>query len=185
MAPVASALEDGGNLSGFDYPTLAAASLTATGTPSIAFYNAQFYSGFGTMASPSDFENIVSHGWDPRSIVAGQLTNPDNGFGYTAMPTLNATVRTLVAKYGAIGGIMGWEYFNSEPGETAAPWVWAQEMTEILRPGLTAQLTVTEEVAGRLEDAWVRSLVRPAVEGEAGRAQRVVSKVDYRAMVNA
>lgn len=177
---------DGGNLSGFDYEDLAAVSVTSTGNKKIDFYNAQFYSGFGTMASPDDFEAIVANGWDPKEILAGQLTNPSNGYGYTPFPSLNETVREIVAEYGTIGGIMGWEYFNSEPGDTTAPWKWAQEMTEILRPNDVASLTVTEEKAAQLEVAWKESVIQPASgDSETGRAQRVVPKVNYRAMVNA
>lgn len=178
LAPVSSALKDGANLSGFDYDTLAVQALDAsTGSSQIAFYNAQFYSGFGTMSSPTDFEAIVAHGWDPTVIVAGQLTNPSNGGGYTAIESLNATVITLMAEYGTIGGIMGWEYFNSEPGEEEAPWQWAQEMTEILRPDEYVPLEVTTETASTLTVAYDESTI--------GSSLAPVDKVDYFAMVNA
>lgn len=43
LAPVASALEDGGsNLSGFDYEKLEAAAVTSSGVEMVDFYNAQF-----------------------------------------------------------------------------------------------------------------------------------------------
>lgn len=194
LAPVASALENGGNLSGFDYETLEAAAVSPTsGLDMIDFLNAQFYSGFGTMASSSDFERIVANGWDPAEIVAGQLTAPSNGGGYTAISSLNATVVKLVETYGTIGGIMGWEYFNSDPGGLSAPWEWAQEMTQILRPNDVVELTVTDEAAAKLEAAWVASVVPPGSEADGaeeeassasgGRTKSV--KVDYFAMVNA
>lgn len=42
LAPVASALSNQGNLSGFDYETLEASARTTSGQDMIAFYNAQF-----------------------------------------------------------------------------------------------------------------------------------------------
>lgn len=190
LAPVASALWGGGNLSGFSYATLEedAVATTATGAEMVDFLNAQFYSGFGTMATPADFEQIVDgSGWDPARIVAGQLTAASNGYGYTSIPTLNETVMELVDRYGTIGGIMGWEYFNSDPAGTAAPWEWAQEMTQILRPDDGLELTITSETAHALDAAWEESAVQPdpdAAEPEKKKEEKYV-KVDYFAMVNA
>lgn len=181
LAPVASAMRDGANLSGFDYDTLAEEAVTATGASMIDFYNTQFYSGFGTMSSPADFETIVNHGWDPSLIVAGQLTNPSNGGGYTTIAALNQTVITLMELYGTIGGIMGWEYFNSEPGEEAAPWEWAQEMTAILRPNEVVDLTITNEIASTLTTAYEESTIGNSSANTFGPAQTV----DYFSMVNA
>lgn len=188
MAPVASALKNGGNLSGFNYETLAAAAVTTTGLEMVEFMNAQFYSGFGSMASPADFESIVANGWDPKVIVAGELTSPSNGYGYTSTPLLNQTVIELVELYGTIGGIMGWEYFNSEPGGTTAPWDWAQEMTEILRPNYPVSLTITNETASVLATAYKQSLIRASDSGSSHSAvvqDVAVQNMDYFAMVNA
>jgi hypothetical protein len=153
LAPVASALNNGGNLSGFDYKTL-----QYTNGGDIAFYNAQFYSGFGSMSSPTDYNNIVSNGFSPAKVVAGQLTSPSNGYGYIPYEKLNATVISLRDKYGQIGGVMGWEYFNSQPGGTAKPWEWAQIMTEILRPNSVPFLQITQTDASRLHQALVDSI---------------------------
>lgn len=188
LAPVASALYDGANLSGFDYGDLDTKTESTIGFEIIDFYNAQFYSGFGSMSTPTTYEKIVASGWDPTKIVAGQLTSSANGYGYTSIPTLNETVIELVEEYGTIGGIMGWEYFNSEPGGTAAPWEWAQEMTAILRPDDTVQLTITTETAENLDSAWRESVVTDA-PGQSlsveGKEQEVQPTVDYFAMVNA
>lgn len=181
LAPVASAMRDGSNLSGFDYYTLASETVTAAGTSMVDFYNVQFYSGFGTMASTADFESLVNHGWDPSVIVAGQLTNPSNGGGYTTTSALNQTVISLMAEYGTIGGIMGWEYFNSEPGEEAAPWVWAQEMTEILRPNESVDLTITTDTATTLTAAYEES----TIGNSSTKTFAPANKVDYFSMVNA
>ena len=49
------------------------------------------------------------------------------------MPTLKNTVGGLVQKYPDFGGIDGWEYFNSLPGDTAAPWEWAQQIAPTVK----------------------------------------------------
>ncbi|PSR81296.1 endo-N-acetyl-beta-D-glucosaminidase precursor [Coniella lustricola] len=204
LAPVATALENSANLSGFNYTALAQAShlaassttgsatankttgAAAQGAEMIHFLNAQFYSGFGTMNSPTDFQNVVAAGWDPKFIVAGQLTSPLNGAGYTDASTLNETVVQLVAEYGIIGGIMGWEYFDSEPGGTDEPWEWAQEMTAILRPGDSLALTITDETATTLSTAWNHSVIMNGSESTATEQQHAAAaRVDYFAMVNA
>lgn len=187
LAPVASALWGSSNLSGFDYHALEGAAVTAAGAEMVDFYNAQFYSGFGTMATPADFERVVGDGWDPAGIVAGQLTSASNGYGYTGIPALGETVAELVRAYGAIGGVMGWEYFDSDPAGEAAPWEWAQEMTRILRPGGAPALAVTGEAAAALDAAWGASAVPPdpAAPVAAGQRAKGAARVDYFAMVNA
>lgn len=186
LAPVASALWGGGNLSGFNYASLEAAAVTSAGAEMIDFLNSQFYSGFGTMSTPADFARTVAAGWDPTEIVAGQLTTASNGYGFTSIPTLNETVRALVATYGTIGGIMGWEYFNSDPAGTSAPWAWAQEMTQILRPDDALELTITREAAYELSAAWEESAIPPDPTAPDAPGQRAKgAKMDYLAMVNA
>ena len=172
LAPVASALDKGGNLSGFDYDTL-----EKDKGSSIAFYNAQFYSGFGSMASPADYESIVANGFTPAKVVAGQLTSPDNGYGYIPYDELNSTVNSLRNRYGQIGGVMGWEYFNSDPGGTSQPWEWAQIMTQILRPNAVPELTITRELAEHLQSTYMLSSGRSVAKAH--------GVVDYLAMVNA
>lgn len=139
------------------------------------------------MATPTTYEKVVAYGWDPTMIVAGQLTSPDNGSGYTSIPTLNETVIELMEEFGTIGGIMGWEYFNSDPGGTAAPWEWAQEMTQILRPGYTVDLTITTETATKLDAAWKASVITDEANQESIQSEEegVQANVDYFAMINA
>lgn len=132
------------------------------------------------MSTPLSYERVIKNGWEPKDIVAGQLTNPSNGGGFTSVENLNQTVIALTAEYGAIGGIMGWEYFNSVPGGTSAPWQWAQEMTEILRPGYGVQLTVTRDAAETLDTAW-----RESVVDAPSSLVEVEPNVDYFAMINA
>ncbi len=176
LAPVASALTNSSNLSGFDYKKLE----TTLGSD-ISFYNAQFYNGFGFMGSPDDYEAAVAGGFAASKVLAGQITNPEAGSEFIPFDQLNATIRTLQAKYGQIGGIMGWEYFNSDPGGTATPWEWAQEMTSILRPDAQVHMPITKELAESLIAAWEASV---AVSG-ARVGSLPAPTVDYMAMVDA
>ena len=167
LAPAGSALLPritGGNLNGFRYQTLE----RELGRD-IAFYNAQLYNGWGTVESPVFYEMMLGNGsgldpecpWVPEKVLLGDVTSPDNGVGYANASVFNATVAALRDKYRPrheIGGIMGWEYFNSLPGSTAEPWVWAQEMTAILRPGLAPRLNLTEDDARQLTAAYARSV---------------------------
>ncbi|PNP57499.1 hypothetical protein THARTR1_02497 [Trichoderma harzianum] len=176
LAPVASALENSSNLSGFSYNSLR----SAQGS-NIDWYNTQFYSGFGTMSTTNDYDRIVANGYTPDTVVAGQLTSPANGGGWIPTSSLNATIISLVNEYGQIGGVMGWEYFNSLPGSTAEPWEWAQIVTEILRPNLVPDLKITQEDADRLQTAYADSVKAT------GKDKSFVKKpsVNYHAMVNA
>ncbi|OAR01241.1 hypothetical protein LLEC1_04521 [Akanthomyces lecanii] len=175
LAPVASALRNGGNLSGFNYK-----SLQSSNGRDISFYNGQFYSGFGSMASTDDYVKIVSNGFAASKVVAGQLTSPDNGSGYIPYSQLNATIISLRKRYGQIGGVMGWEYFNSEPGGTQEPWKWAQVMTEILRPNSVPNLKITMDDASYLTNVYDH-----AVGGSSPNARPGSRAIDYYAMVNA
>ncbi|KHN93916.1 endo-N-acetyl-beta-D-glucosaminidase precursor [Metarhizium album ARSEF 1941] len=176
LTPVASALSDGGNLSGFDYKLL-----DARKRSKIDFYNGQFYSGFGDMSTTADYDRIVSNGFSPSRLVAGQLTSPRNGFGYIPYQQLNATVISLRSKYKEIGGVMGWEYFNSAPGATEEPWKWAQIMTQILRPNSVPSLTISRDIAQKLATAFSDSTKshRLWTNGTGGALG-----TDYHAMIN-
>ncbi|MEU4198105.1 discoidin domain-containing protein [Kribbella sp. NPDC026611] len=128
LAPVAPALSGGGNLSGFNYETL-----ERDRGAKIDWYNAQFYCGWGSMSSTTGYDNIISRGLFPASkVVAGVVTNSANCSGYVPLSTLKSTLGSLVAKYPTFGGVDGWEYFNSDPGGTTAPWQWAREMTSAM-----------------------------------------------------
>ncbi|KAJ3498531.1 hypothetical protein NLG97_g1048 [Lecanicillium saksenae] len=175
LAPVASALRNSANLSGFNYKTLE----NSVGSK-ISFYNGQFYSGFGTMARTDDFVKIVGNGFAASKVLAGQLTAPDNGYGYIPYDQLNSTIISLRNKYGQIGGVMGWEYFNSLPGGTSEPWKWAQVMTEILRPNAVPKLTITTADANHLTNVYDHS-----VSGGSPNARPASRAIDYYAMVNA
>ncbi|KAJ6787472.1 hypothetical protein PWT90_02696 [Aphanocladium album] len=175
LAPVASALRNSANLSGFNYKTLN----TAVGSK-ISFYNGQFYSGFGTMARTDDYVKIVDNGFAASKVVAGQLTDPSNGGGYIPYSQLNATIIALRKKYGQIGGVMGWEYFNSQPGGTKEPWKWAQVMTQILRPNAVPKLSITTADADHLTNTYEHT-----VSGGSPNARPASPGINYYDMVNA
>jgi len=176
LAPVASALRGGSNLSGFDY-----SALESSDGDDISFYNAQFYSGFGSMRSPDDFNSITSHGLAASKIVAGQLTSAANGNGYIPYDQLNSTIVQLRSQHGQIGGVMGWEYFNSEPGGTSRPWQWAEIMTQILRPGQARKLQLSTSDVVRLQNAY-RDTVRFSQTFQADI--EIAQKVNYTALAN-
>lgn len=129
LAPVATELSGGGGLSGLDYDRL-----YRERGDQISWFNTQFYCGWGSLADTSGYDQVINHGVVPASkVVAGTVTNPANCNGYVDMPTLKNTVGSLVQKYSDFGGIDGWEYFNSLPGDTAAPWEWAQQIAPTVK----------------------------------------------------
>ncbi len=142
LAPVAPALSGGGNLSGFDYETL-----ERDRGAKIDWYNAQFYCGWGSMAKTTDYDKIIKRGvFGPNKVVTGVVTNSANCGGYVPLSTLKDTLGQLVAKYPNFGGVDGWEYFNSDPGGTAAPWQWAREMTSAMSG--TTNLALNQPATG-------------------------------------
>jgi hypothetical protein len=129
MSPVASALWGGANLSGFSYPQL----YQSTAGPKIAWFNGQFYSGFATLASPSNYEKAVQYGYPASKIVGGMISNSADGSGYVAMKTVASTVTSLVTQYPHFGGVAAWEYFNAEPGGSSDPIEWAEYMAKAMK----------------------------------------------------
>lgn len=128
LAPVATALQGRPHLSGFDYETL-----EIMRGSSIAWYNTQFYNNWGRLESFIDYDAILRQGWRPEKVVVGALTSPGNGNGFVETEELKRTVMALSQFYRGFGGVMGWEYFNSEPGGEGRPWVWAIGMMESVR----------------------------------------------------
>jgi hypothetical protein len=98
------------HLSGFSYPEL---ECSVYGRE-VAWYNTQFYCGWGDAGSTMWYDAIIAAGWAPEKIVLGVVTNPGNGAGHVSVKKLGEVCRTLRGKYGnGFGGVMGWEYFNS------------------------------------------------------------------------
>ena len=134
MAPVATALLPPEfrmpHMSGFSYFDLAEHEAGAL----VAWYNAQFYNGWGNAANPLWYDAVISAGWDPAKVVYGLITSPENGSGFVNMDWMTRTALPyLNARHPRFGGVMGWEYFNSEPGGEARPWQWTAAMSDALR----------------------------------------------------
>lgn len=135
LAPVATALatrDPRANLSGFDY-----ADLDAERGSEIAWYNAQFYCGWGDVRSPAGYLRLVmgdgNGGWDARKVVMGVVTNQGNGAGFVEMDVLAETLMGVTEWLGSgWGGVMGWEYFNAGPGGSESPWEWAEMVGGLL-----------------------------------------------------
>jgi len=130
LAPVASALEEGANLSGFDY-----IQLEQKMGSQISWYNAQFYSGFGSVFPDDQYINITQYGFGASRLVATTLTNEDDGFGYVDPDEVVSSIQALCEKFGdSFGGVAGWEYFNSQPSYSyGQPWQWATLMTNTMQ----------------------------------------------------
>ncbi|KAI0854409.1 glycoside hydrolase family 18 protein [Daldinia vernicosa] len=128
LAPVATALLDPRrNLSGFDYEAL-----EVMRGKQIAWYNAQFYCGWGDASTPVMYEMCIARGWPPEKVVVGLVTAPDNGPGWVPFEVLGPTLAVLRHQFSKFGGVMGWEYFNGLPGGKERPWEWAQRITKLL-----------------------------------------------------
>jgi chitinase len=129
LSPVASALWGGANLSGFSYSKLYA----SPAGPKIAWFNGQFYSGFATLSSTSDYDRVIQAGYPANQVVAGMIANPADGSGYVPIGTVSKTVRALLGQNSHFGGVAAWEYFNALPGNTSNPLQWAVDMTNSMR----------------------------------------------------
>jgi chitinase len=153
LAPVAAALMSDNprhNLSGFGYKAL-----EAMRGSQIAWYNTQFYCGWGDMSKPDGYDLMMARGWPAQKIVVGLVTNPGNGSGWIPFEVLDGVLTTLKSRYPGFGGVMGWEYFNSLPGDRERPWEWAVFMTKKLRSRLPAPITqaVTADGATKKESS--------------------------------
>lgn len=128
MSPVATALQGRRNLSGFDYEAL-----EVMRGSSIDCYHAQFYNGWGRLLDITGINAILSRGWKPEKVVVGVLTNPANGHGFIPLEELRGILMALIQYVPKLGGVMGWEYFNSVPGGEDRPWEWAESMMKLMR----------------------------------------------------
>lgn len=121
-APVCSALQTNNDpFSGLNWSLLKS---------EINWFNVQFYSGFGNLSTPNDYEQIINNGYAPSQILGGSLTNSANGNGYVDIANVSQTLTALNQQYnGEIGGAMGWEYFNANnTNENIDPVGWTQAM---------------------------------------------------------
>jgi len=167
LAPVAAALMSDSpdhNLSGFDYEAL-----EVMRGNDIAWYNTQFYCGWGDLTTTTGYDFMIARGWPPHKVVIGMVTNPRNGTGWVPFELLQEVMVNLKSKYPGFGGVMGWEYFNSLPGDTQRPWEWAAYMTKHVRNGLpaTASASSSTSVAEDRQKALVIVNEDQKAEGEA------------------
>jgi hypothetical protein len=132
LAPVATDVEGGGGLSGFDYGQL----FHDLGSQ-INWFNVQYYSGFGSLSSTSDYDNAVSHGFPPNKLVAGMLGSANDGGGFVDVNTVANTVKQLVAEHPDFGGVDCWQYFDAMPGGQANPQQWSSLMTQAMATSST------------------------------------------------
>ncbi|MFT3887201.1 MAG: family 20 glycosylhydrolase [Arachnia sp.] len=131
LAPVASAMWGGDNLSGFDYEEL----YRARGDE-IDWVQVQFYSGFGSLEDTRDVQRIIDRGVYPvEKLVLGAVGHPDDAQGYVPIDQLCATLSQIAAQYPTIGGVDIWEYFRALPGGLAAPWEWIDRVHDALVAG--------------------------------------------------
>ena len=90
---------------------------------------AQFYSGFGSLASPDDYVSIVEHSIIPvNKIVTGMAGSPDAAQGFVDIATVSDTISTLCQRYPNFGGVDVWEYPLALPGAPDHPDQWVHVM---------------------------------------------------------
>lgn len=128
MSPVASALSGGSSLSAFDYKAL-----DQQRGQDIAWYNAQFYNGFGDASTPDAYNSIIQNGFAAGRVVMGLASSVASvQSGFVPLDTVQGTLQSLTAAHPDFAGVAAWEYFDSEPGGQAAPWQWSQKMAGFL-----------------------------------------------------
>lgn len=135
LAPVATALLPAQpHLSGFSYQDL-----ERHRGHEIAWYNTQFYCGWGDASTTMWYDAIINSPFSPfkpNKVVMGLITNPKLGAGYVEWSRLEPVLKGLRAKYadrGGFGGVMGWEYFCAMHGEEQRPWEWVENISKAVR----------------------------------------------------
>ena len=153
LAPVATALLPAQpHLSGFSYHDL-----ERQRGSEIAWYNTQFYCGWGDASTTMWYDAIIKTPFSPfpaNKVVMGLITNPRLGAGYVDWEKLEPVLRSLRAKYaskGAFGGVMGWEYFCAMPGGEVEPWRWVENVSKTIRT--REVLEAPPELSTRAQDA--------------------------------
>lgn len=114
------------NLSGFNHFELAGGSAWKH----VAWFNTQFYCGWGCARSPDDYEEILAAGWPASKVVLGVVTNRNNGAGFVDMQRLKRTIESIMERHDDFGGVMAWEYFNA--GSVERPWEWFKNVGDIM-----------------------------------------------------
>ncbi|PRP82778.1 centrosomal protein, partial [Planoprotostelium fungivorum] len=136
MAPMATDLTStsGSTFSQINYPTLYKQSVDAK-CP-IDWFNLQFYNTFYTLDSPDAYNKIIAYGKSTKMFTAAQIVAGAETTGNISYNTLKQTVQSLAAAYNTkdnlFGGVMGWEYFNSDPGGESAPENWTKGLRDTI-----------------------------------------------------
>ncbi|KAJ7919485.1 glycoside hydrolase superfamily [Mycena leptocephala] len=117
LAPVATALAGGINLSQFSYTAL-----EKQVGDDIAWYNAQFY-GTGDLTIDA-FDAVVNNGWDPARFTISMASSPDFQTGTFPLSDLHAVFANIIAKHPRVRGMAGFDYYDQCPGGWGAPWQW-------------------------------------------------------------
>ncbi|MDF1488859.1 family 20 glycosylhydrolase [Tessaracoccus caeni] len=131
LAPVASAMWGGDNLSGFDYEEL-----YRRRGEQIDWVQIQFYSGYGSLEDTRDVQRIIDRGVYPvDKLVLGVVGHPEDAHGYVDIDRQCATLSQIAATYPNIGGVDVWEYYRALPGDAAAPWEWIDRVHDALVHG--------------------------------------------------
>jgi len=162
MAPMAGdmTLTSGSAFSRINYPTLYKQSVEAK-CP-IDWFNCQFYNTYYTMNSPNDYNRIITFGLKSKTFSAWQIVAGVITTGVIDYKTFNKSVKSLTATHSTtldyFGGVMGWEYFDSDPSGTSAP----QEWTRGVRKTMNEAKNVPARIdVGQSFIASVQSMVAP------------------------
>ncbi|KAI4638594.1 hypothetical protein J4E93_009895 [Alternaria ventricosa] len=124
------------HLSGFSYPELEC----SVWGKEIAWYNTQFYCGWGDALTTAWYDTIIAAGWKPEKIVMGVVTNEANGSGYVDVGRLAVVAQQLRQSYYKVGkgfgGMMGWEYFNAGDCDDDIEYITSRDLnTETVQAG--------------------------------------------------
>lgn len=123
----ASLLPSHSHMSGFNHFELESSEVGRL----VRWYNVQFYCGWGDAGDERLYDAIVACGWDPRKVVLGVVSNPENGSGFVDVERLGRCIGKIREKHGnAFGGVMGWEYFNA--GGMGRPEEWVRSIAKML-----------------------------------------------------
>ncbi|MBW0255115.1 glycosyl hydrolase family 18 protein [Cellulomonas sp. PS-H5] len=135
LTPVAADLAGRTSFSGgFSY-----AELEAAVGHEIDWYNTQFYCGWGDLRTTAAFEAILANGFTADRVVAGTVTNPGNCGGWVEPEVLDAVLTELVTEHPTLGGVFGWEYFNSLGRDGGGRETWFSHVRDVLRAPATVE----------------------------------------------